>query len=212
MKKTKKIIIAAVTGVLLLLAAAVGVFFAAGNRIISGMFLRDGSSCLIADDEGRIVLLHDPYNDKFTEYNSGDIITVVGGKKEQLYGGKYGTRVESHYSFRTKAGSKEDIAAFFEKAGKTVLEGRFLRSKNGDLMLIDERGSAYQLCLTDVEEKSEYYSFLGDGDKFYAVCGYIREIYPAQADMYYCWYVEDGTYADLPESTLESLREMGWID
>lgn len=198
--------------ILLLLAFGTFCFFANKNQIISGLVIHDQyGKIMLLNDKGNLLRL-DNY-DKHDKYSDGDRIIVVCGENMVLCGGLLNeTSVDVHFTIRTRKGDFSDIEEHYSSVGRNLMSGRFLRSENGVLMLIDEHGSAYQLCLTDVEEKPEYYSFLGDGDKFYAVCGDIREIYPAQADMYYCWFVEDGSYSDLPESTLEALREMGWIE
>lgn len=208
MKKSKKAII--ILGIILLIfAAAIACFFVSGNQIISGMFLRDNyEGSFLVRENGRIIVLHTSDKDEFSDYNNGDIITVVCGKEETLNDANYGTCVESYFCYRTGTGSTEDISAYFEKAEKCILYGRILNLKNGGLMLIDEHGSAYELQ----KNAEEHYFNFDDGDKVFVVCNYILETYPAQTDMHYCWLIEDGDYSDLPESTLETLREMGWID
>lgn len=207
MKKSKKAII--IFGIILLiLAAAITGFFAGGNQIISGVVIHnEHGEIMLANDKGNLLRLDN--FDKHDKYSDGDRIIVVCGENMILYGGNlYEASVDVYFTLRTEKGDFSDVEEHYKNTGRNLMSGRFLRSKNGDLMLIDERGSAYELCPVAEED---YYNF-GDGDKFLAVCGDIREIYPAQADMYYCWFVEDGDYSDLPESTLETLREMGWID
>lgn len=208
MKKSKKAII--IFGIILLIfAAAIAGFFVSGNQIISGMFLRDNyEGSFLVRENGRIIVLHTSDKDEFSDYNNGDIITVVCGKEETLDDANYGTCVESYFCYRTGTGSTEDISAYFEKAEKCILYGRILNLKNGGLMLIDDHGSAYELQ----KNAEEHYFNFDDGDKVFVVCSYILETYPAQTDMHYCWLIEDGNYSDLPENTLETLREMGWID
>lgn len=211
MRKSKKAII--IFGIILLiLAAAVVKFIADGNQIISGVVIHNKyGEIMLANDKGNLLRLDN--FDNHDKYSDGDRIIVVCGENMVLYGGMlYEASVDVHFTMRTEKGDFSDVEEHYRNTGRNLLSGRFLRSKNGDLMLIDDNGSAYELCILRDDIRPEYYNHYGDGDEFLAVCGDIREIYPAQADMHYCWLVEDGDYSDLPESTLDSLREMGWID
>lgn len=211
MRKSKRAII--VFGIILLiLATAIAGFIAEGNQIISGVVIHNKyGEIILANDKGNLLRLDN--FDNHDKYSDGDRIIVVCGENMILYGGNlYEASVDVHFTLRTEKGDFSDIEEHYRNTGRNLMSGRFLRSKNGDLMLIDDNGSAYELCILSSEDRPEYYNFLSDGDKIFAVCGDIREIYPAQADMHYCWFVEDGDYSDLPESTLASLREMGWID
>lgn len=211
MKKSKKALIISVSAVLLLIVITIASFFGTGNQIISGMYIRsEYGTSVIVNDEGRTIVLENHDKDKFSDYNQGDIITVVCSKEEVLTGGIYGTEVKPYFSFRTEKGSADNIHDYFREAGKNVITGQFLRTKNGDPMLIDEHGGAIQLC--DYKDYYVSYGEYGDGDKIMVLCSEIREIYPAQAGVYFCHRLEEGEHSDLPESTLEGLRELGWIE
>lgn len=211
MKKSKKTLIITVSAVLLLLVIAIASFFGTGNQIISGMYLRSeyGTSVIVTDD-GRRKVFYKADKDDFSEYNTGDRITVVCGKNVVLCGGLYGPGVECYFSFRTEKGSTDDVPDFFRDAGKNVLTGRYLSTDSDTHMLIDENGGATQLC--DYEDYYMKYWGCCDGDKIMVVCNEIRETYPAQTDVRFCWIFERGSLDDIPDSTLENLRELGWIE
>lgn len=211
MKKSKKTLIITVSAVLLLLVIAIASFLGTGNQIISGMYLRSeyGTSVIVTDD-GRRKVFYKADKDDFSEYNTGDRITVVCGKNVVLCGGLYGPGVKCYFSFRTEKGSTDDVPDYFRDAGKNVLTGRYLSTDSDTHMLIDENGSAVQLC--DYEDYYMKYWGCCDGDKIMVVCNDIRETYPAQTDVRFCWIFERGSLDDIPENTLENLRELGWIE
>ena len=211
MKKSKRALIISISAVLLLIVIAVVSFFGTGNQIISGMYLRSehGASIIVTND-GTTKVFYNAGKEDFSDYNTGDRITAVCGKNVVLDGGLYGLGVDCYFSFRSEKGSTDDVPDFFRDAGKNVLTGRYLSTDSDTHMLIDENGSPVQLC--DYEDY--YMKFRGccDGDKIMVVCNDIRETYPAQTDVRFCWIFERGSLDDIPHSTIDSLRELGWID
>lgn len=88
----------------------------------------------------------------------------------------------------------------------TVIEGRYLKSKEGHLIIDD--GGPVEL---QAEDKT-IFEDLTDGDKIVIGCNAIAESYPGQTRVLYLEKIEDGEYDDLDKNTLEMLGELGWID
>lgn len=94
--------------------------------------------------------------------------------------------------------------------GLGVTEGRCLITANGSYMLIDESGSP--IVMSNAKNKEDLFDGLSSGDEILVVHDGIEESYPAGTGVYYCKKIADGEYSDLPEQTLSSLAEMGWVE
>lgn len=90
---------------------------------------------------------------------------------------------------------------------KSRINGWFLRSDSGIPMIISEQSGAITLGSAD-DSRFEGYS---DGDEITVICGMILETYPAQTDVYFCFRTSKGSFSDIPENELETLRELDWI-
>ncbi len=88
------------------------------------------------------------------------------------------------------------------------IEGQFLRSAHGQAMLIYDSGPA------SLSADDTLFTEFTDGDTIrIRFDGMIMESYPAQiANITGAELVEDGTFEDLPEDVIASLREMGWLE
>lgn len=93
--------------------------------------------------------------------------------------------------------------------GYGVIEGQFLVTNDG-YMIIDKNNSP--IVMSNQSKNEKIFEDLTNGDKFVAVIGMIEETYPARTDVYFLVKISDGEYKDLPENTLFSLGELGWID
>lgn len=94
--------------------------------------------------------------------------------------------------------------------GYGFTEGRVLIADNGSYMIIDEGGGP--IVMSNQSKNEEIFADLTNGDEILIVNGLIEETYPARTDVHYCKKIADGEYKDLPEKTLLSLAEMGWIN
>lgn len=93
--------------------------------------------------------------------------------------------------------------------GYGIIEGQFLVTNDG-YMIVDKNNSA--IVMSNQSKNEKIFKGLTNGDKIIAVIGMIEETYPARTDLHFLIKLSDGEYEDLPESTLFSLGELGWID
>ena len=93
--------------------------------------------------------------------------------------------------------------------GYGIIEGQFLVTNDG-YMIIDKNNSP--IVMSNQSKNEKIFEDLTNGDKIIAVIGMIEETYPARTDLHFLIKLSDGEYEDLPESTLFSLGELGWID
>ncbi len=93
--------------------------------------------------------------------------------------------------------------------GYGFIEGQFLITNDG-YMIIDKNNSP--IVMSNQSKNEKIFEDLTNGDKIIAVIGMIEETYPARTDLHFLIKLSDGEYKDLPESTLFSLGELGWID
>ncbi|MEG1870800.1 MAG: hypothetical protein RR192_02240 [Peptostreptococcaceae bacterium] len=91
----------------------------------------------------------------------------------------------------------------------SALTGRYLKT-NESHMLIDEHGGP--IVMRTESDKEYLFKDLQNGDKINITCGAILESYPAQCTIYSLKLIATGTIENIPKSTLDSLKEMGWID
>lgn len=93
--------------------------------------------------------------------------------------------------------------------GYGFTEGRVLIADNDSYIIIDESGSP--IVMSNRSKNENIFADLTNGDEILIVNNGIQESYPAGTGVYYCKKIADGEYKDLPEQTLLSLMEMGWI-
>lgn len=98
------------------------------------------------------------------------------------------------------------IASF---KGYSVSEGRVLVTDNGSYMIIDKNNSP--IVMSNQSKNEKIFEGLTNGDEILIVHDGIQESYPGGTGVYFCKKLADGEYKDLPEQTLFSLAEMGWI-
>ena len=93
--------------------------------------------------------------------------------------------------------------------GYGIIEGQFLVTNDG-YMIVDKNNSP--IVMSNQSKNEKIFEDFTNGDKIIAVIGMIEETYPARTDLHFLIKLSDGEYEDLPESTLFSLGELGWID
>ena len=95
-------------------------------------------------------------------------------------------------------------------------EGRYLRDKNGgDMVLVGQNGYIEPVSVHTYNGASySGYDFaeFESGDRIKILVDGIRETYPAQATVYATELMEKGSYDDLDDDVMDSLREMGWVE
>ena len=94
-------------------------------------------------------------------------------------------------------------------------EGRYLRDKGGDMVLVEHNGYIEPTSVAAYDFKSftgfDFAEF-ESGDRIKILVDGIRETYPAQATVYATELMEKGSYDDLDADVMDSLREMGWVE
>ena len=101
-------------------------------------------------------------------------------------------------------GNKENPSG----AVSTVVEGRFISGKNSSI-IIDNSGTP--IVMVNRSGDNDIFDGFYSGDKIAVTCGLIRETYPASTDVYSCKFLEAGGFSDIPNETMQQLRDMGWI-
>lgn len=97
------------------------------------------------------------------------------------------------------------IASF---KGYSVSKGRVLITDNNSHMIIIDNSP---IVMSNQSKNEKIFEGLTNGDEIMIVHDGIQESYPGGTGVYFCKKLADGEYKDLPEKTLLSLAEMGWI-
>lgn len=97
------------------------------------------------------------------------------------------------------------IASF---KGYSVSTGQVLITDNNSHMIIIDNSP---IVMSNQSKNEKIFAGLTNGDEIMIVHDGIQESYPGGTGVYYCKKLADGEYKDLPERTLLSLAEMGWI-
>lgn len=90
----------------------------------------------------------------------------------------------------------------------TVVEGRFISGKNSSI-IIDNSGTP--IVMVNKSGDNDIFDGFYSGDKIAVTCGLIRETYPASTDVYSCKFLEAGGFSDIPNETMQQLKDMGWV-
>lgn len=90
-------------------------------------------------------------------------------------------------------------------------EGRFVSGRSGDNIVLIERSGYTEPAVVST---AEFVDFEGieNGDRVKILVDGIDETYPCQTVAYGVRLIEKGSYDDLDEDAMESLKEMGWVD
>lgn len=86
--------------------------------------------------------------------------------------------------------------------------GRCLVADNGSYLLIDGNDP---IVMSNRRDKDGLFDSLETGDEILVLHDGIAESYPGQTGAYWCKKLSDGSKADLPESVIKELTEMGWL-
>lgn len=89
-------------------------------------------------------------------------------------------------------------------------EGRYLRSKNSNLIIFT--GLYGDVCTMSAANETVSFEELEDGDLIRIYLDCILETWPGQTRVYAVEKLEDGDLEDIPSDKLEMLREYGWIE
>ena len=92
---------------------------------------------------------------------------------------------------------------------KNEMTGIFLKSMNGNHLIIDENGSPIEMG--NETGKENIFDDLQSGDKIEITYDAIMERYPGQTHSYSCKLLEKGHIDDISTDTLNTLQEYGWI-
>lgn len=88
------------------------------------------------------------------------------------------------------------------------LTGRFLLGDQDTPILIDSSGTP--IILTD-RTGSDLFDGLSNGDRILVFLSPVAETYPARAGAYFCLRLSSGAPEDLPQHSLQTLAELGWL-
>ena len=88
------------------------------------------------------------------------------------------------------------------------LTGRFLLGDQNTPILIDSSGTP--IILTD-RTGSDLFDGLSNGDRILVFLSPVAETYPARAGAYFCLRLSSGAPEDLPQQSLQTLAELGWL-
>ncbi len=92
--------------------------------------------------------------------------------------------------------------------GYGFTQGKCLITAQGSYMLIDENNSPIEMSN---QSDKDIFSDLSSGDEILVLHDGIQESYPARTGAYYCKKLSDGKAEDVPQSVIEGLTEMGWL-
>ena len=92
--------------------------------------------------------------------------------------------------------------------GYGFTQGKCLITAQGSYMLIDKNNSPIEMSN---QSDKKLFADLSSGDEILVLHDGIQESYPARTSAYYCKKLSDGKAEDVPQSVIESLTEMGWL-
>ncbi len=92
--------------------------------------------------------------------------------------------------------------------GYGISQGRYLEAKNGQPMLILDNSP---IQLSERKDKISFERF-DIGDEILVVHDGIEESYPGRTSVYAVLKLNDGTADDIPQTVINSLVELGWVE
>lgn len=102
------------------------------------------------------------------------------------------------------------LAGILFMFGKDISTGRCLVADNGSILWVDNAGNP--VVLND-KTAFGFPQNLSSGDKIWFIhADAIAESYPGQVATYFCIKIADGTLADIPSETINSLAELEWLN
>ncbi|MEN0642353.1 hypothetical protein MKY91_04145 [Alkalicoccobacillus gibsonii] len=88
------------------------------------------------------------------------------------------------------------------------IEGRFLKSSNGQSILVNDHDV---VIMGNDTEEGEVCEDINIGDKIVVIADAIDASYPSSANVIRCKLIEEGSVNDLPNETIDYLQDMGWV-
>ena len=199
--------------------------FACGNadetslpaETAEGYFLlADSGTPMIIMDSGAATMSAEDDSSIFDGFTDGDVIKIEfdGGIAEsypmQIHHIRKVTLVKDGTYENIPADELAGLASMGYIAPETFpLTGRYLLTENTHLLFYDD-GQVITMHPAETVMDTDLFAGLTDGDRITVECDNILTTYPGQTAVYSCTFVEDGTYDDLPEESLDTLRELGW--
>ncbi len=100
------------------------------------------------------------------------------------------------------------VIGVFVLAGRgfSASTGLFLRTDNGDMVILDNSPIVMSIRTENDNMFAEYES----GDKIFVIHDGIQETYPGGTGVYFSIKLADGHISDISESVLRQLHELGW--
>lgn len=100
------------------------------------------------------------------------------------------------------------VVVFISK-GFDISEGVYLKAKDGSDIIVCERTP---IVMSNRTNSSDLFDNLETGDKILIVHDGIAESYPARTGAYAVFKRNNGVTGAIPQSVIEELLELGWID
>ncbi len=133
-----------------------------------------------------------------------------------VWGEPYGSPENSNTDLFEVEPGGDMIAVFYDPKDRVCgirklfwCEGRYLRGKSSDIVLLEENG---YIEVTAVSGEETSFGSFEDGDRIRILVENIAESYPCQVEAFKAELIEKGSYDNLDKNKLESLRELGWIE
>jgi len=99
-------------------------------------------------------------------------------------------------------------AAFLKSRGM-LQTGTVVLSEGSCIFLSDD--TREPVIIYNQTRNQELFAKLGSGDRVLILGdGTMMLSYPAQMNIYFCLRLDSGDLSDIPEETLEQLKELGW--
>lgn len=93
-------------------------------------------------------------------------------------------------------------------SGMGISTGRCLVTERGDCMVILDDST---VVMGNQTGRENAFSRLETGDRIWILHDGIQETYPGKTGVYLIVRAGDGDITDIPETVLDSRRELGWI-
>ncbi|MDQ0208615.1 hypothetical protein [Alkalicoccobacillus murimartini] len=87
------------------------------------------------------------------------------------------------------------------------MEGIFLKSNNGQNLIIND---LEVVIMGNDTGEEKVFDDLKSGDKIEITSDAVNESFPSSANVTHCDLIERGSVEDIPQETLDLLKEMGW--
>ena len=92
---------------------------------------------------------------------------------------------------------------------KPSMTGHCLVTIDRNYLIVDEKGSP--IVMSNQSNNEKLFDDLHTGDKIKITYDGINDSYPGQTGVYRCKLIKKGSIDNIPQKTLNSLEEMGWM-